>query len=501
MLKQLFNVFLIFFTANHFSYAQQIIVAANDARQIEKNSALFICDGENDQVEINNALKNYNNVLLSTGTFKISRTIVGKGSHLSGSGMYDTKIVASGNINKLIDLGGSANLIMRLDSLNKSLTRIRLKPAYFSGIEANDFYLLSSMDVFNGLRSYYWNGEIIQVKEIIPFKELVLTNPIRYNYQKEVKLYKYSFESPEISNLSIINNLTPRSILCELHETNYAKVTNVFVDGKGTAKQGIRISNSSNIEISNSKVINVMDSATHQGQQGYGFYLAGVENGTIINCEGESNKHSIEIGGYMNVPVSTNITVENIQCKNDIQASYSTHGAAEGIRWINCKATESGGGFMLRSAGNIIINPEIIILHKITNGAFHIGEFTHDGPWNKFDGNGGKDLLIKNAKVVLGDRNNKSFIYAMDPLENFVIDGGSWVGSKIDYILNVQALYCNNLVIKYATFNVSDTSQENALMNLNLKQNNQPHITLQKNNFIGLQGNRIESNVGYIFNQ
>lgn len=69
--------------------AKSIIVAANDASQDEKDAADFICDGVDDQVEINQAMSNARNqkvfcVLLTKGNFNISSEInVSESVHLT----------------------------------------------------------------------------------------------------------------------------------------------------------------------------------------------------------------------------------------------------------------------------------------------------------------------------------------------------------------------------------------------------------------------------------
>ena len=79
------------------------IVAASDAPS--KAGAQYVCDGNNDQIEINNALAGGGEVVLTAGTFPTSGTIVCRsGNTLRGQGQDKTVISMAGDYAARIDI-------------------------------------------------------------------------------------------------------------------------------------------------------------------------------------------------------------------------------------------------------------------------------------------------------------------------------------------------------------------------------------------------------------
>jgi len=81
------------------------IVAASDASATSKASAQYICDGVNDQVELNNALARGGEVVMTEGTFRTSGTIVVKGNTVfRGQGPGKTVLSMAGDYGARVDI-------------------------------------------------------------------------------------------------------------------------------------------------------------------------------------------------------------------------------------------------------------------------------------------------------------------------------------------------------------------------------------------------------------
>ena len=438
-------------------------IAAKNSTSTEKSQADIVCDGTRDQEQINDALKQKRLVKLFSGTFYIDAPIIGKNNILIGEGQNTIIQMASG-LDEGISIGGSQSLLEYPNSVSAGSSSMITKNDHSGRLKAGDIVCLTSEDVYNGLRGYYWNGEMLTIKSI-QGNSITFTSPTKNKYTQSPRLIKYNFaDGAGIADLKIING-SKRSKMCNLHETKNGFYKNVHLDGKLVAKQGLIASHSYNLTFQNCVANNVRDYDAASAPHGYGYYLFGVVKGKLLDCKGNNNKHSVELGGYMYVPVTEQIEINNFDAVNDYYESFSTHGAAYDNYWIDCSSINSGGGFLLRSGKNEIIRP-VVKTNRVCSYAFRFGEYTQQGgTWNKYDGNGGKDLIVDGAVVELSGSGNNFFFYFTDPAINVKITNGNFKGNRSEVFYS-NGLECKNLEISNCLFDVSRQSSEGTIVKI-----------------------------------
>lgn len=439
-----------------------VTVAAQNATSSEKANADFVCDGNGDQDEINKAMSRGKTVFLSSGTFHINKTIVGKNNILKGAGKGRTTIQMSSGLSEGISIGGSHYLLTNgSGTANAGSSSFSTTGNKSNELSAGDYLLITSDDTFNGLREYYKKGEVVKVRSASG-TQINIESPLLDTYKNGVRIYKYNFvNNVGIEDLKILNG-GARSVVADLHHANGAFYKNVdFIDKQKETRQGLRMSHVINGLFDNCYVEGAQDDyLKNQYPQGYGIYLFGVEDAVIQNCHGVENKHSFELSGYWYVPVTRRITVKNSTADKDIYDPFSTHGAASDIDWIDCTVKSGYGGFRLRSPNNRVIRPVI----NSTVHAFGLGEYTQQGGhWNKYNGTGGNNLYIEDAKVTLTNANH--FISSYDPIRKATIKGGMWKGAKKGAFY-VEGLEVSNLVIDGVNLDLSSQKSGSHVLNI-----------------------------------
>ncbi|GJM60043.1 hypothetical protein [Persicobacter diffluens] len=436
----------------------QIKVAANDATQAEKNEADFQCNGNADQNEINQAFKQGKTVQLSSGTFRCNGTIAGGNNILQGKGKDATTIIST--TGTAITLKGSRKTGRGDQGRFNVSGNIAAGATTFTvngnpELAVGEKFLIFSQDLYCGLRGYYKNGEGAVVKSISG-GTITVESPIKLDYKS----------TPRIATYNFVDNVGMQDFTLRVSNNSIAMsmefATNVFykninlIDPTEGCWQGFRIMNVYGFEYTDLYAEGILHGRSTSNPHGYGFYISGAEDGLIKNCKGYNNKHSFEISGYNEVPVSRNIRIENCETDTDWRSGFSTHGAASDIDWINCTVKNGNGGFLIRSDNNRIINP--VVSCTGTNAPFFIGEYTQQGgTWDKFDGIGGDDLYIENPIVDGGGSCNRYFEFR-DPIRNVEIVGGTFTGPN-NGLLVFYGMECSNFSIKNTTFNVGGLSK------------------------------------------
>ncbi len=448
----LLSFFYIAYSPQAFSQGK-VVVAAQNASPQEKKSAQFICDGNNDQEEIMQAMKSGKVVELSSGDFYCLETIIGQNNILQGKGKQKTKIHFT-NVEQGVVLGGKRSLMsLGKIKLSKGGKTINSSKNLAQWINPGDRVLITSSDDYNGLRSYYKKGESVIISSVSG-NSCTIKGGLKDDYNKKVSLTYYELaDHVGIQNLSV--EMKNGSVCLYIKNATNAFYKNVALkDVTEKAKQGFRISHVYGFTYENLEAEGILQGHEKKLPHGYGFYISGAENGEISNCHGKNNKHSFEISGYGASPVTRNIIVKNCSSTNDWKAGFSTHGAASGIQWLNCTVKNGNGGFLLRSDHNQIINPVIDLRPDALNAAFFFGEYTQQGGvWDKFDGIGGNNLQIKNAQVNCNNSQTPYFTFR-DPIRHFHLEGGEFKGSPVS-ILSTEGNICHDFLIKNVTFHAS----------------------------------------------
>ncbi|WP_053403929.1 hypothetical protein [Persicobacter sp. CCB-QB2] len=425
----------------------QIKVAAKDATAAEINAANLKCNGNADQKEINDALKQGKIVELSSGTFNCNGEIKGGNNILRGQGKNATKIIttAKNGIHFEGRLLARFNATGELNAGSNAIN-VRGNPNIGSG----DIILIASDDLYCGLRGYYMNGEGAVVKSAIG-GTINLQQPLKLDYKKNARIVTYQFhDNVGMENFTLETRNGEVALMIK-YATNAFYKNIDLIDPTEKCWQGFSVNNVYGFEYSNLYASGILHGRSTTTPHGYGFYISGAEDGIIKNCKGYNNKHSFEISGYLEVPVSRNIRLENCETDNDWRAGFSTHGAASDIDWINCTAKNANGGFLIRSDNNRIINP--VVECRDYNSAFFIGEYTQqNGTWDKFDGIGGDNLYIENPTVDGAGVTNCYFEFR-DPIRNMEVVGGSFTGAK-NGLLIFYGMECSNFTLKNCYFNI-----------------------------------------------
>ncbi|BDD01673.1 hypothetical protein [Persicobacter psychrovividus] len=449
-MKLLFlNLLMILSLVSYQASGQVIKVAAKDATAAEKAAAKYQCNGQKDQVEINNALKEGKTVELSSGNFSCDGTINGGANILQGKGKGTTKIVTTAGTG--LKFQGSRSERNKFSAtIQKGAKKIDIKKDLSPWVNPGDRVLITSDDMYCGLRQYYRKGESVIV-ERVEGSSLVLQSGLKDTYTTNIRVYTYN----------MINNVGVENLTFEVRNSSISlfieNATNVFyknIDLKDPTEkcwQGFRISHVYGFVYQNLRAEGILHDHSSNNPHGYGFYLSGAEDGELLNCYGYNNKHSFEVSGYGYVPVTRNIVIKDCVADNDWKAGFSTHGAASGIDWINCTVKEGNGGFLIRSDNNRIINPKVSFRSGAYNAPFFIGEYTQQGgTWDKYDGIGGDQLVIENAEVNCNN-NSVPYFQFRDPIRTVHISGGTFQGAR-NGILFGEGKVCDDFDLKDVTF-------------------------------------------------
>jgi hypothetical protein len=463
-----------------------IYVKASDSNDSIPTAAVstLICDGSNDTEKIKEALNNekgIKKVRLSDGTFNISAPIVAENNILAGAGPEKTIIRLLTNSSSFspddtgIRLGKELTTQAIISGVPPNVNKqgaVELQINDNETLAAGQKLLLASEIAFTRDRGLYHIGEIIEVASDVSHDNIIkLKEPIRFDYFiteadsndtdtriDQIRIYKYDFQKHiGFANLTIESLGGKRLIaIAEIEQGDSAFFQNVRVkvpQGVESLRSGIRLEHCINTVIEGCVAYHIDDEAAsgRKNAEGYGYYLYGVENSIIRDCQGVDNKHTVELGGANFVPITRNIIVKNVTSTNDYFDSFSSHGSAENIIWINCTSltSEKAGGFIIRSPKQIIINPKIVS----KNNAFRIGEPTNPGlkgDWGRWEGLAATDIYIYNADVSA----EKKLMEVDDQVNHLTIKGGIWRTSH-PIAFEFKGQDCDNLLIDSALIKVN----------------------------------------------
>lgn len=415
-------------------------VLANDSKLkgVKYATAYYLCDGVDDNVQIQDAINNYSTVVLSDGTFNLSSTLTGTSSII---GQGSSTVINQGALDIAMDLGLSSTLI----STSTNITSNTITIADTSSLSVGDYIMISSSDSWHNIRAVYTTGEVLQIQSLTS-TTITTTEDIWLDYNTLPRVYKYNLNTFKLQGFKVVYGTALSSQMIDISQGINIVISDVELDGNLNAKRGITVSNSINTKIQNCITNNVRDLAFSNFQIGYGIYLSGSVNNIVIDCQGTNNKHFIDMDKSNYQAITKNTSIINCtSIGNSQREPFTNHGGSYDTRFINCKHTirlednnnGQGIGFLLRGVKSSLIGCEIsgVISNSYTESAFNVGENVQQGGTGiNGDGRCAEDLLIDNCTANL-TRNT----------------GGSFTSTSSGHFVDITT-GCNNAVISNNTF-------------------------------------------------
>ncbi len=338
-----------------------ILVAGSDAPTRINTIADYVCDGTDDEVEINAAIADANGDLpvMLVGSFSIDTNAVdldvdsteligGLGSTITIGTGFDGDADAAIKI-----FGGKDDVGALTANASQGDTSVTVASQAVVPFDGGWLSIHDNTDFSN--RAQYENGQLVRCAGTSG-STINLYGRCETAYTTansgEVDLI-YPRSDCRIAGLSFVVDATTTNepvVIASDYALNL-KIERCKINGSDDARRGIDIRRSINTKIEDIYVERVQHGQRGGGAAiGYGVCIRGSLSTFISNVHGFRNRHTIEVGaGESDYPIDRHTVVRDCYAHYDYSSGFSTHGGAERTEFINCEADTCGGGFFGRS--------------------------------------------------------------------------------------------------------------------------------------------------------
>lgn len=468
-------------------------------------TADYVCDGINDEVQINQAITSAiasnpirSIVKLLPGTYSIGAPIELKSNVvLEGSGIGATKIVVSSsfvesNIYAIGALGSETGSAINLTA------NVTYGQQILSCTAGTDLSAVAYEDYLFLLSEALWEvstnppasftpasgrkvGEYVRVlaKDSSGANTLDIFGMVRDNYlvSDTARLYRMNFiENCGVRNLEIYQqgaensrtgNIAP---MISLQKVRNGFIEDVYIhhnDGPG-----ITVFQSVSININNC-VVKDLSNNTSINHYGYGVLIGGAsESVTVSNCRFNRVRHGVDAGPSRSISSPTGnygiprgITISNNVVTHATNAAYSTHNEAENWSFVGNVASNClSFGMYMRGRGSSLVGNII----EWCGGGIGIGDPT-------FNSSGGS---ASNSRVL---SNTIRHIKKQPSILQSYVDLGTTsstyaVGEGIIVALTDNSVFANNVIsdcdsagIRLRLSAIKNIIRNNTILNCNLR--------------------------------
>jgi hypothetical protein len=445
------------------------IVAASDASAAEKADADVVCDGTNDQVEIAAALNNFENVMLSTGTFSIDSALSisnRSGRRFVGQGM-DATVLEINNSSTGLSFQGTLHIHTDpYQAFAEGANTITTKTDFSSLLSPGDYFATRTDEIWNPLRSPYTVGQWFQVASITP-TTITVTEPAWLAHQagSGSRLYRFDLiDGLIIEDMTVRQMQSTRQVLVQASQAKNVTFRRVRAEGINASHKGLEADRCVDVLFEDCESRDIVDSTRISGTQGYGAYFYAVWRGEMRRHSSLRDRHGVDVDGGNYRPLSHETKFVECVSTDNWSAGISTHGGAFIHESIDCAAYNCGGGHIYRGSHNTITRPysrgsrhETAPTGKIENygSSLRIGEGGSDNR-----GPAGTELSISDPDLDYAPWTGYriSSIHIDDPVVNGSITGGILRNYRTtDYGIN----FANNANITGLTIDNIYISNEN----------------------------------------
>ena len=396
------------------------------------------CDGITDDSDaINSALK-FPKVIVS-GVCKVANIVCTNNIELKGDG----SLISSQNDNKFyIEFKGSYEQITTI-SENIGKTDL-VKVSSTAELEVGDTLVIYNPTdgSFNPARSYYRDGEFVEVLEVIDNNTIKISNTLYSSYQDGHLVYKINPIRVNLGNLKFKASNVEHSSGVKLDFCVNSVVENCIFDG--AENSSFTLSHCYNTEVLNCKSGTDSSKGDTQGTN-YGIVIGNSQNINIIGGTYFGNRHGLTTGGgdELGIPVRNCNFIGIETFSNNRVQSFDFHGNIEYAKVIECtihNGLSLGGNKIIVSNntfrgrvvnGGIILHSEILgaDIIIINNTAIDIEDYLNSNTGhffncqNDFSGLAGT-LVIRNNTIRINNLLDQvaHFIYIQDIGNNVDID-------------------------------------------------------------------------------
>lgn len=322
---------------------------------------------------------------IPAGTYKITSALTSTG-HLNMFGDGDKSILdfSSATLTSSgITVSGSITQIENITAA--SVGNLTITFASAPSLTTNDVFCISSTDLWNSIRAYYYAGEWCECRGTSG-TSAYLTNPLYDSYTAaNVKVYKLNSKAVSFKNLRLLGGANSAGLL-KIQFCDHPYLENVSAYNENY--QAIEFDRCYRVYVSNSNIYN-------KGTGTLDDYGLVIGNSQKVNIEGGdfySRRHGITIGGgdYPCAVTNRDVKISNATISNDINSqvySADMHGNTQDVVYQGCTIYQGGGW-----AGMDTGYDNCIIYSEYGGMVLYAGEIK------------GGELFIRNSKLyTLGD--------------------------------------------------------------------------------------------------
>ncbi len=380
----------------------EIVVAAAGASDLAKDVAYAICDGVDDEVQINAALTEANGeipVRLVGPSFNVQSGPIDqfvRGSRLTADPGVVVNIGTGfdGDANAAVQVFGGKDDVGALTAdASQGDTSVTVASQAVVPFDGGWLSIHDNTDFSN--RAQYENGQLVRCSGVSG-STINLYGRCETGYltaaSAEVDLI-YPLIDVIIEGISFVVDPTTTNepVVIAADYTQGLQIRGVSVNGSDDARRGIDVRRSIGAIVSRIYVERVQ-----HGQRGanpaigYGVCIRGCLNTVVQLVHGFRNRHTVEVGAIeSDYPIDRHTIVRDCYAHYDYSSGFSTHGGAERTEFVNCEADTCGGGFFGRSPNLTFRSCTVRGLHNETDAtgsdesvdhAYRFGEDTVTGP-------------------------------------------------------------------------------------------------------------------------
>jgi hypothetical protein len=276
-----------------------------------------------------------------SGTYKITAALTSTG-HLNMFGDGDTSVISFSTATLSgsgLTVSGSITAIQNITSASKNSSTVTF--ASSPSLVAGDVFCLSSTDVWNAARAYYYAGEWCECRGTSG-TAAYLSNPLYDSYTAaHVTVYKLSSKAVSFKNLRFVGGANTFGLVsiqfCD-------KPTLENVSAYNENYQGIQFDRCYRPWITNCNFYNKGTGTLDD----YGLVIGNSQKVKINGGDFYSRRHGIAIGGgdYPCAVTNRDVKISNATISNDVTSlvyAADIHGNCQDVIYQGCTIYQGGG--------------------------------------------------------------------------------------------------------------------------------------------------------------
>jgi len=212
----------------------------------------------------------------------------------------------------------------------------------------------------------HYEGEWVEVVDITG-DTLTLDAPLRQSYTATPVAAAYTM----VDGFTIANGLiratktdTDRVIGLHARFIDHLRLEAVHFDGQGVGRAGAFLDQCRHPRIVGGSTRWHVDSNVTSAVEGYGINGIGCEDIEAWGVKHYRDRHGTDFGAFGTRPLTRGVKIHDGIARACWSSAFSAHGGALDVRYIDCEAYDSGGGFINRAERGRVIRPRVVGTHN-----------------------------------------------------------------------------------------------------------------------------------------